>query len=234
MYVGMLYNTFVCLVSGITSLVVFLLLRKTRKKKKREYSEGLDYFVLLLGLLWVFVGLRIFFAWLDKPDLDLFVFRWFSGPLTYLHLIPLFYYFGWSLFKNKKIRLLSNIFFTSVALLTVFTFFKYGLMPGEVTYWGTDPIPNPLTNKLFVYGLFLPTFLFIIIDFIRRLRAWRRTGDPTERQLFGFTFGLSIYALIGVFDALAAVQDWRLLLFRIGIMVAPLIFYLSATWETEE
>lgn len=234
MYVGMLYNTFVCLVTGFTALVVFWLLQKIRREKKREYSEGLDYFSLLLGLIWILVGARIFFAWLNRPDLDAFVFQWFTGPLTYIHIIPLFYYFGWSFFRTKKSQLLFGGFFTLMSLLTVFTLFRYGFTPGEVTYWGTDPIPNVLTNKLFTYGVFLPAFLFIITDFIRRLRNWRRTGDPVERQLFGFTFGLLIYALIGIFDALAIAQGWLMLLSRIGIMLAPLIFYLSATGGLEE
>lgn len=234
MYTGMLYNTFVCLVTGFTSLMVFWLLRKIRKQRRKEYSQGLDYFLLFLGLLWILVGTRIFFAWSGRRDLDVFIFRWFTGPLTYIHLIPLFYYFGWSLFKDKKIRLLFSGFFTVIALATVFTLFRYGLDPGELTYWGTDPIPNSLTNKLFTYGLFFPAFLLITVELVRRFRSWRRAGDPTERELFGFASGLLTYALIGVFDALAAAQGWIMLLLRIGIMLAPLIFYLSATWGREE
>ena len=91
-----------------------------RKEMVKKYSQGLDYFSLLLGLLWIFVGLRNLFAWLNLPDLDVFVFRWFSGPLTYLHLIPLFYYFGWSFFRNTKVRLLFNWISTLLVLLVVF------------------------------------------------------------------------------------------------------------------
>ena len=234
MSVGILYNTFVCLVIGITSLVVFFLLQETRKKRVKQYSQGLDYFSLLLGLLWIFVGLRNFFAWLNFLDLDVFVFRWFSGPLTYIHLIPLLYYFGWSFFKNKKIRLLFNWISTLLVLFVVFTFFRYGFNPGELTSWGTDPEPNSLTNKLFIFSLFLPVFVFMIIEFIRRLRNWRRTGDAMERQLFGFSSGFLIYAITGIFDALGVIEGWLVLLVRIGIMFAPLTFYFFATLGSEE
>lgn len=234
MNVGILYNTFVCLVIGITSLAVFFLLQENRKKRAKQYSQGLDYFSLLLGLLWFFVGLRNFFAWLNLLDLDVFVFRWFSGPLTYLHLIPLFYYFGWSFIKNKKARFLFNTLSTFVVLIVVSTFFIYGFSSGKMTFWGTDPEPNSLTNKLFIFCLFLPVFLLMIIEFIRRLRNWRRTKDPVERQLFGFNLGLLIYAIIGIFDALGVVEGWLVLLVRIGIMFAPLTFYFFASLGFEE
>ena len=234
MSVGILYNTFVCLVIGITSLVVFSLLQKNRRERVKQYSQGLDYFTLLLGLLWIFVGLRNFFAWLDLLGLDMFVFRWFSGPLTYLHLIPLFSYFGWSFFKNDKLRFFFNAVSTSVVLIVVYTFFAYGFSFGEMTSWGTDPEPNSLTNKLFLFCLFLPVFLLMIIEFIRRLKNWRRTKDPIERQLFGFSLGLLIYAIMGIFDALGVVQGWLVLLIRIGVMFAPLTFYFFATLSPEE
>lgn len=234
MSIGILYNTFVCLVIGIAGLVVFFLLQKNRKKMEKKYSQGLDYFSLLLGLLWIFVGLRNFFAWLNLPDLDIFVFRWFSGPLTYLHLIPLFYYFGWSFFRNTKIRFLFNCISTLLVLFVVFTFFNYGFSPGELTSWGTDPEPNSLTNQLFIFSLFLPVFVFMVIEFIRRLRNWRRTRDVIERQLFGFSSGFLIYAVMGIFDALGIVQGWLVLLIRIGVMFAPLTFYFFATLGSEE
>jgi len=234
MNVGILYNTFICLVIGITSLVVFFLLQETRKKRVKQYSQGLDYFSLLLGLLWIFVGLRNFFAWLNLIDLDMFVFRWFSGPLTYLHLIPLFYYFGWSFFKNKKVRFLFNTLSTFMVLIVVLTFFVYGFSLGKMTSWGTDPEPNSLTNKLFIFCLFLPVFLLMIIEFIRRLRNWRRTKDPIERQLFGFSLGFLIYAIMGIFDALGIIEGWLVLLVRIGIMFAPLTFYFFTSLGFEE
>lgn len=234
MYIGILYNTFVCFIIGVTSLAVFLLLQKSREEKEKKYSQGLDYFSLLLGLLWLFVGIRTFFVWRNSLNLDTFIFKWFTGPLTYIHLIPLFYYFGWSFFKGKKLRFFFNALFTLVTLLVVFTFFKYGFEPGEVTYWGTDPAPHKLTNKLFIYCLFLPALLFIIIEFIRRLRNWRRTKDLTERQLFGFTIGFLIYAITGILDALGGIQSWLILLIRIGVMLAPLTFYLSATFGAEK
>jgi len=234
MNVGILYNTFVCLVIGIASLVVFFLLQEARKKRVKQYSQGLDYFSLLLGFLWIFVGLRNFFAWLNLMTLDMFVFRWFSGPLTYLHLIPLFYYFGWSFFKNKKVRFLFNTLSTAMVLIVVLTFFIYGFSFGKMTSWGTDPEPNSLTNKLFIFCLFLPVFLLMIIEFIRRLRNWKRTRDPMEKQLFGFNLGLLIYAIMGIFDALGIIEGWLVLLVRIGVMFAPLTFYFFASLGSEE
>lgn len=232
MSIGVLYNTFVCFISGFFSLLVFARLRALRKEKEKEYSKGLDYFPLLLGLLWFFVGLRTFFVWLNVLEIDDFIFRWFTGPLTYIHLIPLFYYFGWSFFSQRKTyRLVFEWAFSILVFLTLFGFFKFGFTQGEVGYAGTDPTPNDFSNNIFTYGIFFPIFICIIIEFVRRFRKWRKTKDKTERQLFGFSTGFLVYALMGIFDALGIAQGWFILLVRIGIMIAPLIFYLSATWE---
>lgn len=234
MYTGMLYNTIVCFIIGLANLIAFWLLRGIRKKQKVKYSEGIDYFVLLLGTLWILVGIRIFFAYLERPDLDMFMWNWFTGPMTYLHLIPLFIYFGWSFFGNSKVRILFGGFFTLVILFTVFTLFRYGSTPGEVTFFGTKPVANDLTHKIFTFGIFFPIITCMIIDFIKRLRDWIKNKGSLEKQLFGFSSAALLYGLIAVFDGLALVKGWALFLVRIGIMVSALIFYLSASIDIEQ
>lgn len=232
MSVGILYNTFVCFISGLFSLVVFFRLREVRKKKQKEFSEGIDYFTLLLGLLWLSVGVRTFFVWLGRLEMDRFIFKWLTGPLTYLHLIPLISYFTWSFFPKKKIIRLSLVgFFIVLTLIASWALFEFGFTPGEVYYAGTDHTPNEFSNNLFTFGIFFPLAIAILIEFVRRFKNWRATDDPAQRQLFGFSAGFLVYALMGIFDALGVAQDWMIVLVRIGIMVAPLTFYLSATWE---
>lgn len=232
MRTGMLYHSFVCFVSGLVSLTVFWQLRKIRKKKEVRYHQALDYFALFLSLQWISLGIRIFFGWLDMPELDRLTFKWFTGPLAYFHLLPGFYYFGWSFFKNnKKIRLLFNGFFTCTTLLTVFTLYKYGFEVPELTYWGNNIIPNRTTNQIFTYAILLPVVPCIIIEFFRRLRNWRQTGNSIEKQLLGFSVGFMVYAITGTFDVLGSIQDWMILLSRSATMLAPLIFYFFATME---
>jgi len=232
MSIGVLYNTFVCFITGFFSLMVFSRLKEIRREKEKQYSEGLDYFALLLGLLWLFVGVRTFFVFLGRLDIDNLIFAWISGPLTYLHLLPLFFYFGWSFFPEKgTIRKLFVSLFSCIALAAVVTLFLYGFSEGTITYAGTDQTPNDLSNDIFTFGIFFPLFIFIISEFIRRFKKWRETKDATQRQLWGFSLGLLVYSAIGIFDALGIIQGWLVLLVRIGIMVAPLTFYLSATWE---
>ena len=233
MYLGVLYNTFVCLISGFTGLSVFFTLRKMRKNRKVEYSESLDYFLLLLGVLWSLVGARLFLVWLGVIDLELFVYKWLVGPLTYIHLMPAFYYFGWSFFQNKKkIYFLFVGFFTVMALSSVFFLFKNGFTRPELTYWGNNIVPNKISNQLFTFGIFIPAVPCIVIELFRRSSRWRKSKSLIEKQLLGFNFGLLIYAMTGFFEALVFAQGWQMLLVRIGIMLSPLIFYLSATLET--
>lgn len=231
--VGILYNVLVCFTTSITSLTVFFLLRKRRKEKEVKYSQGIDYFCLFLGLLWLFVSLGAFFVWLGYLELDVQAFQWFSGPLIYLHLLPVFHYFGQIFFKGKKICPFFVGAFYIVTALILFAFFKGGVVAGEITYWGRDVKSNALANEIFSYAIFVPGFLCVLIDFFRRIGQWKKTNILIEKQLFGFSFGLLLYCLFGIFDATGLAQGWILLFSRIGIMLVPLIFYLSATWETD-
>jgi len=231
MYLGILYNIFICTVIGVTGLICFFQIQKLRKERKADYSNGLDYFILSVGIMWFLIDIRNIFNWIGRVDLNVFVFQWFSGPLVYVHLLPAFYFFGWDFFKDIKKRFLFNIFFTAIVLSAVFTFFKYGFVVGEVTYWGSNHKPNEITNNIFVYGIFVPALLFILVNLGRHLKTWKKERTTIQRQLLGFTIGFLIYALAGIIDALGIVKDWVMLLSRIGIMFAVLFFYLSATFD---
>lgn len=232
---GIIYNVVVCSISGLTGLTIFFLMRKARKEKGLKFPVFLDLFLLLLGMTWMSVGIRFFVAGLGNLPLGIFIYKWFIGPLTYLHLLPAFYYFGWTFFKKRpKIRLFSNTVFTLIALIAIFTFFQKGfVVPQERTYWGVNIIPNDTTIKIFVFGLFTPAFLMILIELGRRLRNVLKTGEQREKRLFGFALGFFFYALAGIFEDLPFVQGWFILLTRIGVMLGPLTFYLAATWEED-
>ncbi len=229
--IGILYNTFVCLIAGCTSLIVFSLLQKKRRKGEISHNIAIDYFLLCLGLLWVFVGVRLFFVWLDWVEADLFLYKWFVGPLSFLHLLPAFYYFGWSFFKGKKSRFLFNGFFTLTVFSAVLILFLLGFERPEVTYWGNNIKPNKISNTIFTFGVFLPALPILIIEISRRIKGLKEKRNHEAKQLFGFSIGFLIYALAGFFEALVFTQGWMMLITRTGIMLAALVFYLSATWE---
>lgn len=235
MGIGVLYNAFVCLVIGITSLVVFFALRRKRKKKEVIYHEGIDYFSLFLGLVWLSVSARFFLLWFGYHQLSLFVFKWLIGPLSFFHLVPGFYYLGWSFFKNnRKIRLLFDGTFTLVALVALSFFFLYGFQESEPSYWGSKVKYDKLATNIFNFGFFVPGFLSIIIDMSRRFRGWKKTGSFKEKQLFGFSLAFFMYSVTGAFERMIFTEGWKMLLARIGIMTAPLILYFCATLEREE
>lgn len=232
---GALYNAFVCFITGITGLLVFYLLYKKRKKKSLQYNSGVGCFSLVLGMLWFLIGLGALFNWLGYGDFHTFFYKWFIGPVIYSHLLPAFYYFSWSFFKNRKrIRFLFNMFFLCMALVAVFTHFKYGFIPIAGSYWGKTHKFNPLSQKIFTIGLFFPGFICVLIELIRRYKEWRKTGSFMEKQLFGFALGFLAYSITGFLEALVFTQEWTILLGKIGMMVGPLIFYYFATLSDKE
>ena len=230
----MLYNTFICLISGFTGIIVFILLQRLRKKEKREYSEMLDYAILVFGLLWLSSALRTFFLWLGRPDLDLLVWIWFVNPLFYIHIAFFFFYASWALFRNKKIRFILNGVFALLTLLILSISFKYKPMAGEITYWGTEPIINPLISTLLAFLIFIPILALVVIEFFRRLKIWIRTKNLIDRQLLGIHASILAYGSAGIFETFSFLQNWTLLLVRIGIMICIFSIYLFATSDTRE
>lgn len=234
MYIGMLYNVFICLVSGFSGIIVFILLQRLRKKEKREYSKMLDYTILAFGFLWISSGLRILFLWFGRPDLNLFIATWFTIPMMYIHIALAFFYSTWALFKNKKIRLVFNGFFIFIVLVALFVLFKYKPVGGEISYWGTKSITSSLSDSLYIYGMFPLTFILLVIGFFRRLKIWRKTKNLVDRQLLGIHGSIIAYGSIAVFEGLSLLKNWTLLLVRIGIMICIFSVYLFATSDTKE
>ncbi|MBD3208036.1 MAG: hypothetical protein GF370_01095 [Candidatus Nealsonbacteria bacterium] len=232
-YPGILYNTLVCFISFAASLAAFFVLRKKRKKKELGFPASLDQFLFWFGIMWFFIALRNFFAWQGRPDLDLLIFKWFAGPLTYLHIIPLFFYFGWSFFKDKRARLGFGYFFAVIILVATGALIAGGVVPGEMTYWGTDPAPNSLAGKIFQLGVILPFLACAAGETIKRLKKLKETGEVTDKKRFGFAVAFLIYFLIGVFDALGGATGWKLLLSRGGMTLVPLVIYIFATLGEE-
>ncbi|MBD3208039.1 MAG: hypothetical protein GF370_01110 [Candidatus Nealsonbacteria bacterium] len=233
--IGALYSTFVCLLVGMVSLAVFYSLRKKRKKKQLEYSVALDYFSLLLGLLWATIGIGTFLAWLGNPQYHTFLYKWIIGPLTYLHLLPALYYLTWSLFdKRRAVKKALNGLFTILALVALVSHFAFGFDRVGVTYWGTKHKINSTTQAIFTFGLFIPGFSFIAWEAIRRFRKMKESGSFKQKQLFGLSLGLLAYTIAGLFETMVFNHGWLILLGRVGIMIGPLIFYFFATLEGDK
>lgn len=230
--IGIIYNSFVCFVIGLLGFAVFYLSRKKRKAKKINYGEGLDYFFLFLGIVWILSGIGTFFNWLGRPEIGRLMFKWFLGGFIYVHLVPAFYYFGWSFFEERKtIQKIFNLVFTAVSFAAVFTLAKYGFTQPEMTYWGADVVPNKSANNIFTFGLFLPGFIAIIIELVKRYKKLREKDGLRQKQLFGFALGFFIYAIGGVFDGLGSIRAWMILLARSIIMISLIVFYFSCTLD---
>ncbi len=235
MDIGVLYNVVVCFFAGGSGVFVFWKINSLRSKKKVLWNKNLDYFLLFFGLLWLSVGLRNLFFWLGFPELDMLSWKWFVGPLTYLHILPLFYFYGNLFFYKKKNKesLFSGIF-TLVSFAVVTSLFIYGFDLAEVNRWGTKYDANMLTHAVFVYGIFIPAIICILADLVRKFNGWRKKGNFYYKQFLAINVGFLTYAMVAVFDGLALAKGVTLLLVRIGIMVSAMIIYYFVTEEPEE
>jgi len=232
MNIGILYNTFVCLITGLVGFMVFLSLSKKRKKKEEEISKGLDYFSLFSALLWFASGVGTFSNWINRPEIGRTIYKYFTGPLVYIHLVPAFNYFGWSFFKeSKKTRQFFNSLFIVISAIAVVTLALYGFQQPEMSYWGANVVPNDLANNIFIFGLFLPGLVCIMVELGKRVRRWNQKNNLENKRRAGLALGYFLYALAGVFDALGSAQAWMTLVARSGVMVSFLIFYFFVTLE---
>lgn len=227
----MLYNIFVCLVAGFSGIFVFIKINSIRKEREVFYSRGVDYFLLSFGVLWILVATRILFVWLGYPHLDKLMWHYVVGPLTYIHILPLFYFYGSLFFNKAHYRSIFGGLFSIVTLFAVISLFIFGFELAEITYWGTKYNANDLTHKIFTFGMFVPALICVIFELCRRFIIYRRGSKFSDKQLLGINVALLIYALVAVFDGLAIASGWNLLLVRIGIMVSALIIYFFITEE---
>ncbi len=234
MHISMLYNVFVCFVAGFSGLLVFKKVLEMRYKSEQGYNKGIDYFLLSFGILWILVGVRIFLVWLGYPHLDRAVWHFVVGPLTYFHILPLFYYFGFLFFQKDTYRIAFVSIFGFITLFAVLALFLYGFELAETTYWGTKYDANEVTHRIFTFGIFVPALFCIFFEFFRRFKAWKKDKKFIDKQLLGINAALLIYALVAVFDGLAIASGWTLLLVRVGIMVSALIIYFFITEEDYE
>ncbi|MBD3208280.1 MAG: hypothetical protein GF370_02425 [Candidatus Nealsonbacteria bacterium] len=233
----MIIIVLVDLVAGLAPVLVFLRLQESIKKRKQRKDQFryLSCFVGLYGVLRLLAALRGAFVFVGRQqDLGMLVWNWGTGPLTYLHLVPLTVFYGMSFFPRKKSwRNLYIEFILLFVAITVVTHFAYPSTPGEITSWGTRPEPHPITEKLFTFTIFFPLTLSCIVDLFRRIRRWMKNKALVDRQLVWVNSGILIYAFSGFFDALALAKGWAFLAARIGIMISALVIYVGATWELE-
>jgi len=227
----MLYNVFVCFVAGFSGLLVYKKILEVRGEKIRGYNRGIDYFLLSFGILWSLVGIRILLVWLGYPHLDRMMWHFIVGPLTYFHILPLFYFYGSLFFKKNIYRIIFVSIFGITTFLAVLALFVYGFELAETTYWGTKYDANEITHAIFTYGIFIPALLCIFFEFFNRIKIWKKEKRFIDKQLLGINTALLIYALVAVFDGLAIAGGWMLLLVRIGIMISALVIYFFITEE---
>jgi len=221
--------------AGGSGLLVAFNLFKIRKEKRVFWSKGLDYFLLLFGMLWILVGVRNIFFLAGYQEMDKIMWGLVVGPLTYFHILPLFYFYGWSFFRRKNIyRFLFYALFSIITALAIIILFINGFELAEMTRWGTKYDANPITHNIFTYGIFIPALLCVSYEIRRRIHTWRATNSFYEKQLLAFNIGILLYAVVAVFDGLAIAKGATLLLVRVGIMVSALIIYYFATEEVED
>ncbi len=239
---GVLFNIFACLVAGISGLMVFSRISKLRRSPvPTDYGRGLDYFLLAFGVLWLLVALRLTFFWFSEglgweffASWDQFIWGWIVGPLTYIHVLPLFFFFAWSFFgyQSHWYRIFVSIFaFTT--LVTVVSLFIWEFELQEASNWGSKYDAHIYTHLLFTVTMYLPVVVCIVIDLIRRYKRWARNGSLTELQLAGFNGGILFFAAIAVSDGLALAEGPFMIPVRMGIMVSALIIYYFATLQEE-
>lgn len=162
MYTGLLINSLIGLGVFIISFLTYFFLL-SRKKKGAEYvTIGYSLFWLSVGFLYLFVGIRTFFAYLSMPQMDkifFFVDNAFGGLMAPF-IIYLFLYF---LSENSKTSILGGLIFLLIWIIWMIFNVKGGVSGPQITYWHSEWIPFSNTAKMIVgIGLFMPGILSAI------------------------------------------------------------------------
>lgn len=223
LYPGMLFTAAICWIVAIAAFFVSLSILGNAQGRKLDLSFGSFWF--LFSLVWLFIGLRHFFASLGDKEMDKLFF--IVGQIfIFLHMVPAGYYIYLKLFKRVKLAAGFGLFFLALALLGIWTLFSQGVIVGPVSDYTTEYAPSYLGAWIFV-GLLLfgvPLFIFHSLSWIFRALKRKKAQDFSS---FLASFSVVIYALLGYFDELGFMKAWPLILFRLCYLLAIFLVYLS-------
>lgn len=221
---GMLFTSLVSLLVSISAFVSGVFIFK-KKSKEDKNLEAYSWFLLVTGAVWFFVSLDLFASWLGVEILQriffiadqFFVFC--SGP-------ALAYYLTFKIFKKKKLAIGVTVVYFSAVVLAMFSFIKYGIVEGEVTYFASKFLPNEYAFLIFVFML-VPLLLGAVFDCLFRVFKWIIAKKITNPYEFFYSLVIVIYLVLGIFDEQGFVANWGLVFFRLIDAAVFLMAYLT-------
>lgn len=195
-----------------------------QRKRIDEIFFPYALFLFTTAGLWFFVGLSLFFSWLEMKSLSrvsflidqIFVFA--SGPF-------LAWYFFLKLTRNKNLTRAVVVIFIVICLAGTFFLLEGGIIEGDATYFAFKYRPNEIAFLIFAF-LLAPLFALAFLDIFFGFTRWVAKKKRNEFPLFLYSLGLFVYLLLGYFDEQGFIAGWKLVVFRTFFIAVYLYIYL--------
>ncbi len=222
MYTGMILTAFVSwFISFAAFFASFNLF--TRSKGKRVILAFAGFW-LTVGILWFLAGLRLWFAWLGRFDIDQTIFT-IDQVVVLAQFLTIPYFAARQWFTKEKINIGIAVIFAIITLIGVFFLFTEGIEVREITYFASKYSPNKITFTLFAFMLIvlvISLFISSMKEIIHRVKK-----IPIPRSFLLANSSVLLYATIGLFDERGLVAGWPLVFFRLFFILAAILAYLS-------
>lgn len=227
LYPGMLFTASIGWLLSFFGLFVAFSIWQTGKKEKSNFIFALFWF--LFAFVWFFIGLRHLFAAIGLSELDK---RFFlvGQVFIFLHMVPAGFYIYLKTFQRNVIAFAFGFLFLLLAIISIITLFKYGIITGPVSNFTTEYAPNIFSLNIFRFLLILGLPLFYY-HCLRLIFRWFRQRKIIQLPFFLANLSIIVYATLGYFDEKGYMSDWPLVFFRLSYLFAIFLVYLSSALQ---
>lgn len=233
MQTGLWLNALICFIITGISIWTFKAVLKNRKKDKDE-DTIFAFFLLFVGITWLFVGLGLLFFKSGSVISDLFINKYAVQPLIFIHLSLGIAYACTRIFKKRWLTVLVFLISLGVSAYALsFIMAEGGLLFKSSTFFSVEYHINSISWKIFQplisFGL-----LLLIYDIFRLFLNKCRNFKTPDCKYLSISSAMLMYAVVGYFDNQGVDATWIMVLFRLVIIMSIILAYTSFSQQNEK
>jgi hypothetical protein len=227
MEVGLLFSSLTTFIVFVSSLFLAVLLIR---RGRNNGIKSCGYFWLSVSFLWLFVALRLFFAWSGNQTADKYLFL-VGQFFVFVSALPIIYYIFSEISKNGKALKVVIGIYGVLGFYALYIIFSRGLGEKVTTYF-TTKYTLPLSAQIIFYSLTIPLMIGLVFLSVRNFLK-TKTKEKTVTD-FIIPLNTTLFIYLGIIDESGSVTDWTITFFRLVYVVFVLIIYVFFSAEQSE
>ena len=234
---GLLLNVVVCFAIVLATFAFAVSLHQTKNKQKEESHPTLNALIIfwsLVGMFFLFAGLRTLAAYGNFVEIETFLYYLGSIPFAFVT-VPLVYFIIYIILGDNRISVgVSTVFliFGGIYLIAVFGF---GIIGPSTTQWGsTFDINSNLAINMYLSGLFIvPTSMIMgLLLLIMLQRIPKRLQNKIAFSLVAISLIFDFMLLDNIAPSGHTQMAARIFIF-IGVVLGYFAYFTPLSFDNE-